>query len=186
MSLETEMLGFYGHPAPVVVACIFIAIVGTIIYCLAAERHFMPIVLFDIVMVAMIVLAIIAGNHEEIVTKESDPPERVTIHEIVSVSTSENVNGSGSICHYVIATDEVYRYYYKRNDGSYMQDKVTAKGTRIVPIDETETPKLVKVTEVEREKHFWWLFFGYTEQKTSSHYELLIPEGSVVFQFNLN
>ncbi len=186
MSSETEILGAFVPPAGVVVACIFLGIVVTVVYCIVAERHFMPIVLFDVVVIVLFVLAIIACNHEEIITKESDPPERVTIHEIASVSVGENVNGSGSVYHYVIATDEVYRYYYKRNDGSYMQDKVTAKGTRIVPIDEAETPKLVKVTEVKREKHFWWLFFGYTEEKTSSHYELLIPEGSVVFQFNLN
>jgi hypothetical protein len=136
-----------------------------------------------VIKIILIIVFIIATTSEPEIIKKSETQTEV-VKKIVSVSSTEDVSGSGNMCHYVVATNEMYRYYYPTKDGGYKQGKVTAEGTIIRYTD--ETPQLIKVTKIEYKKRSWIGLFWKEEQTAKSHYEFLVPEGSVQNQFNFN
>ena len=141
------------------------------------------VVSFAVIKVILIIVLIIALVPGPETIKKSDTQTEV-VKKIVSVSSAEDVSGSGGIGSFVVATNDMYRYYYQTKDGGYKQGKITADGTIIRYTD--ETPQLIKVTKIEYEKRSWIGIFWREEQTTKSHYEFLVPEGSVQNQFNFN
>ena len=83
---------------------------------------------------------------------------------------------------FVIATNDIYRYYYETDDG-IRQGTVPASNTIIYYTD--EAPYLAIVTE--KYHYYGERWFVYSESWTESmHYELHVPEGSVAVQFEFD
>lgn len=141
----------------------------------------------SILSVILLIMSIIVSATVAVDVKtESD--QKIVTTPIISVSNSTSTGGEGSFAlgsgSFVIATDEVYRYYYETSEG-IKQGKVPASETVIKYTD--EAPVLRKITDTTQTTERWWWFYHWEHEPTSStHYELLIPEGSVINQFNLN
>lgn len=157
-------------------------------FAIAIDDDFADIIFGGIGVLSTILfgMSVITGIAVTSVKTESSD-QKMAATPIISVANSTSTEGEGSFGFgsgsFVIATDEVYRYYYETPEG-IKQGKVPASETIIKYTD--ETPTLLKITDTTKTtEHRWW--FYHREYDTSStHYELLIPEGSVVNQFNLN
>ncbi len=142
--------------------------------------------IFFILGIICIGLGIYARNH--FVGVKMEVEDHTTTTPIISVSNSTSTDGSGNFNwgsgSFVIATGEVYRYYYETPEG-IRQGTVPANDTVIKYTD--EPPVLRHIYFIAREVKTWLPNIVHVgEDIVTSYYELLIPEGSVVNQFNLN
>ena len=108
---------------------------------------------------------------------------------------------SGGSGNFVIATNEVYLYYYKTAEGGYKQGKVNAETTTIYEEKDCKQPRLLsydsiihvtrKYSGAEKIGRMILLFFS-SKEKTSTdtakntRYEIYVPEGTVVQNFTLD
>lgn len=111
--------------------------------------------------------------------------------EIVSLSDNSQIEGAGRIGCFAIATNEKYIFYCKNDDGSYTQEKVAVEETKIYEEDNCKLPRIETYTTFSQNNwsEAWTKFLLFSSkdgEEYSIRYEIHVPKGTIVQQFNLD
>ena len=121
--------------------------------------------------------------------------EKTETVKIVSLQDNSQVegNGGGGFLHvYItIGTSGMYTYYYQLDDGGYKQGRIDADYTIIYEEDNCEMPRVETYTTFNQNNwsKFWTkvlVFSNKDGKEKSKRYEIHVPKGTVVQEFNLD
>jgi len=112
---------------------------------------------------------------------------------LISVKSDQEISGkgSGSLLYYALSIENLntYSFYYELSDGGVQKESIDAKYTVIYEKDGCE-PRVEKHKDM---KHFYHpIFMGvctfkvYDSSDYSYHYEMYVPEGTILRKFRLN
>ena len=105
--------------------------------------------------------------------------------ELVNLQDNSQIGGYGGMYYVKIQTSEVFCYYYRLDNGGVKFGKVRASEATIYQGDYAPHIKTIEVIKkpygmtVKQSK--FWLF-----HKGEKFYEIYVPEGTVVEEFNLD
>lgn len=144
----------------------------------------------------LIALALVFGSIFALISinKHIDTYEALEeTEQIVSIKDNSQVSATSGLFYVSMSTDGVYTYYYKTNDGGYKQGKVNADNTIIYEEDNCKSPSIQRYCKYTQNNwsETWTkiLLFSSKQDKyvsDSDRYEVHVPKGTVVQEFNLN
>lgn len=114
----------------------------------------------------------------------ADYEETIT-HELVSLNDGSTTSGSFTLGSGYVGEHLTYTFYRKEGEHGIVRRSIRANKTTIYEVDSTEAPKLV-VSEVPSGINYNLWLFSINKDCGKEHYDLYIPKGSIVKEFNLD
>lgn len=112
--------------------------------------------------------------------------------EIVSLNDNGYVSGHGSRYYVTINSTGGYTFYYKLENGGYVQKTIDASKTVVYQDEACDTPTVttyttysVPVIPMTHKQEMFWYFYV-PDRTNSTRYEIHVPKGTIIEEFNLN
>lgn len=140
---------------------------------------------FQGILVAAMIFFIVFGT---MCLKGSNSTEQqeniIEVQSLVSGYSDQHIEGNRNVWHFVINTNEIYRYYYELDAHSIKQGSIPADKTTIIFTNEDYRVETIRQV-IEERTNLGFLY--YADRQEEVYYRLYIPEGSIVsgeFIFN--
>ena len=139
--------------------------------------------------ISTLLLLVISAFGIGIICTDMDTYEAVgNTQEIVSLQDNSQVSGRGRRFYVSIDTNNIYTYYYQLENGGYKQGQVSADKTVIYEEENCEKPVVQEYVTYKRHTTLTsiLLFSGEQDKQVDSRYEIHVPTGTILQEFNLD